>query len=277
MPGGVGSDRYRRSPASASSSSSAASSRTWPSWTPASSVSSPAAARASSITPTDRSRRSRNRRARSTSAGRSVCHRPRRRMSGSFEAASSASSSGVSSTSPIASRQSNDAIASRVRMPLDGPAGVVATRLTLMRLAVATHSRGRRTGTPSCSSRGSPSRMKAPTCAWSSSTALGGSPRSSMPALSRTGAISCSRSSSARRGSLSRRNANTSSLPSRSRLAGSASVGSSAASSQSSRTTAPSPAPASGSSRRRPRFHGARERRERPSSTHDASRRSSAG
>ena len=75
-----------------------------------------------------------NRSARSISDVRSVCHLPRSRMSGSFAAASSASSSSVSSTSPIASRQSNEAIASVVSRPLDTAGGFVATRLTVMRL-----------------------------------------------------------------------------------------------------------------------------------------------
>ena len=142
MPAGVGSARKRRSPAAASSSSSVWSSRTSPSSIPASSVSSPLTARTSSTTPTDRRRSSMNRSARSISDVRSVCHLPRSRTSGSFAAASSASSSSVSSTSPIASRQSNEAIASVVSRPLDTAGGLVATRLTVMRLVAATHSRG---------------------------------------------------------------------------------------------------------------------------------------
>ena len=46
--------------------------------------------------------------------------------------------------------------------PLDTAGGLVATRLTVTRLVAATHSRGSRTGTSSCSSRGIASRRKAP-------------------------------------------------------------------------------------------------------------------
>ena len=109
----------------------------------------------------------------------------------------------------------------------------------------------------------------------SSSTCDGGSPSRTMPASARTGPIVASRRSRARRGSLSRRKANTSSAPPVSSDAGRARVGSSAASSHSSSTTGgasapPSTGPPSLSSRRSPRFHGARERRARPPSTQAA-------
>ena len=214
---------------------------------------------------------SRKRSARSTSAARRACQRPRRRTRGSFAAASSESSASVSSTSPIAMRQSNRASASRESKPLERP-GAVATRFTRTRLGLETHSRGRRTGTPSSSSLGIASRRSART--WSSSRTASGSSASSRgsPAPSRTGSINATRRSTAPRGSPSRRNAKTSSSPSRRRLAGSASVGSSAASSQSATPTVP-PSP---SDRRRPTFHGARDRRASPPSTHALSRRSSA-
>ena len=78
------------------------------------------------------------------------------------------------------------------------------------------------------------SRRNVRTCSVSSTTLVGGSPASAMPASARIGSIVASRRSSARRGSLSRRNPKTSSAPDWSSAAGSARVGSSAASSQSS-------------------------------------------
>ena len=115
MPGGR-SDRYRRSPASASSSSSAASSRTWPSWTPASSV--------SSRLPRELDHADRPLPALEEPQGALDLGGPER-VPPSAQADERLLRGGelgellrVSSTSPIARRQSNDAIASRVRMPL---------------------------------------------------------------------------------------------------------------------------------------------------------------
>ena len=150
---GVPSGSKCRSSPPSSSAPSASSRTTSPSSSPASSSSMPETARTRSTTDPSR-RRSRNRSAFSTSERRSACQRPRTRISGSFAAASSTSSSSVSVVSPIASFQSKRARASVVSSPLERAATLVAVRLTRRRLDEVTQFRGSSTGTPSSSRRG---------------------------------------------------------------------------------------------------------------------------
>ena len=209
--------------------------------------------------------------------GPSVCHRPRRRTSGSFAAASSASSWGVSSTSPIASRQvENDAIASAGEDAARRASGGSATRLTLMRLAVATHAPGQAHRDAELLQPWEPLAHESAhlrvveldgarrITAKLDANALEDGCDQLQPELERAPRIALAQErehlvapvAQQARGERERGVVGRLEPQLEDDGAGGA---------------------RSGSSRRRPRFHGARERRERPSSTHDASRRSSAG